>query len=175
MFCMNSSGVSTWLASWMKWAAFSASSLKITPLLARIATGQPCSSAQPVTSWVPYAGLNSSKREPSTTRAITSRASNGIRRSWEAIPSSSSGSWTGSAPAPRGSGPRLRQFRLRTISRPIRAASASSAAMNSETPEIRECISAPPSASSSASSPVAIFTSGGPPRKISPCSRTITT
>jgi acetyl-CoA carboxylase carboxyltransferase component len=49
-----------------------------------------------------------------------------------------------------------------------------SAAVNSETPETRECISAPPSASSSASSPVAIFTNGGPPRKIRPCSRTIT-
>jgi hypothetical protein len=33
-----------------------------------------------------------------------------------------------------------------------------------DTPLTAVCISAPPSCSSSASSPVAIFTSGGPPR-----------
>jgi hypothetical protein len=37
--------------------------------------------AQPVTRVGPYWGLNSSKREPSTTRAITSRMSKGWRRS----------------------------------------------------------------------------------------------
>jgi hypothetical protein len=42
-------------------------------------TGKPWIEAQPVTSVVPYSGLNSSKREPSTMRAITSRMSKGTR------------------------------------------------------------------------------------------------
>ena len=39
---------------------------------------------------------------------------------------------------------------------------------------VRACTSPPPSSSAVTSSPVAAFTSGGPPRKIVPCSRTIT-
>ena len=42
------------------------------------------------------------------------------------------------------------------------------------TPLVRECRSPPPRSSALTSSPVAAFTSGGPPRKIVPCSRTIT-
>ena len=42
------------------------------------------------------------------------------------------------------------------------------------TPLIRLCRSPPPSSSAVTTSPVAAFTSGGPPRKIVPCSRTIT-
>jgi hypothetical protein len=38
----------------------------------------------------------------------------------------------------------------------------------------RACTSPPPSSSAVTSSPVAAFTSGGPPRKIVPCSRTMT-
>ena len=59
--------------------------------------------------------------------------------------------------------------------RPRRMASSSSAARWSESPETRECISAPPSDSSSASSPVAIFSSGGPARNTLARSLTITT
>jgi hypothetical protein len=39
--------------------------------------------------------------------------------------------------------------------------------------EIDVCTSAPPSDSASTISPVAAFTSGGPPRKIVPCSLTM--
>ncbi len=53
--------------------------------------------AQPVTSDEPYSGLNSSNSEPSTMRAMTSRGSNGIRRSAGTMPSSSSASNSGSA------------------------------------------------------------------------------
>ena len=42
------------------------------------------------------------------------------------------------------------------------------------TPETSVCIRPPPSSSALTSSPVAAFTSGGPPRKIVPWSRTIT-
>ena len=42
------------------------------------------------------------------------------------------------------------------------------------TPESRLWTSAPPSSSAVTSSPVAAFTSGGPPRKIVPVPRTIT-
>ena len=43
----------------------------------------------------------------------------------------------------------------------------------SATPEMRVCTSAPPSSSAETISPVAAFTSGGPPRKIVPCSLTM--
>ena len=52
------------------------------------------------------------------------------------------------------------------ISRAMRSASASSSARYSATPETVVCISAPPSSSSVAISPVAAFSSGGPARKI---------
>ncbi|WP_197513821.1 acyl-CoA carboxylase subunit beta [Mycobacterium sp. 1165178.9] len=45
---------------------------------------------KPVTSEDPYSGLNSSNSEPSTMRAITSRGSNGMRRSAGTMPMSSS-------------------------------------------------------------------------------------
>ena len=51
---------------------------------------------------------------------------------------------------------------------------ASSTAQWSVTPDSRECRSAPPSSSAETTSPVAAFTSGGPPRKIVPCPRTMT-
>ena len=38
---------------------------------------------------------------------------------------------------------------------------------------LRACTSAPPSSSALTTSPVAAFTSGGPPRKIVPCLRTM--
>ena len=72
-------------------------------------------------------------------------------------------------------GPSLRQLSRATMRRPRRIASSSSAARWSESPETRECISAPPSDSSSASSPVAIFSNGGPARNTLARSLTITT
>ena len=62
------------------------------PLFARMPIGKPCRCAQPHTSVEPYSGLNSENREPSTMRAITSRASNGTLMSGDAMPSSSSAS-----------------------------------------------------------------------------------
>ena len=41
-------------------------------------------------------------------------------------------------------------------------------------PETLVCMSAPPSASAVTTSPVAAFTSGGPPRKMAPLPRTMT-
>jgi hypothetical protein len=61
-----------------------------------------------------------------------------------------------------------------TMLRTIASACSSSSARWSVTPLVRECRSPPPSSSAVTSSPVAAFTSGGPPRKIVPCSRTIT-
>ncbi|KAG1381139.1 hypothetical protein G6F60_015174 [Rhizopus arrhizus] len=60
------------------------------------------------------------------------------------------------------------------IARTRASACRSLSAMWSATPEMRVCTSAPPSSSAVTTSPVAAFTSGGPPRKIVPCSRTIT-
>src|SRR5664280_1134673 len=60
------------------------------------------------------------------------------------------------------------------MSRRIRRACASSSARWSTTPEMCACTYPPPRSSADTTSPVAAFTSGGPPRKIVPCSRTIT-
>ncbi len=78
-----------WLQSWMNWAAFCEESENSTPLLARIPTGNPCTWAHPATSVGPYLILNSSKRLPSATRAMISRASTAARRSSGISPSSS--------------------------------------------------------------------------------------
>ncbi|MOA00795.1 hypothetical protein D3C78_1201700 [compost metagenome] len=75
MFCRNSRGMARLLHSWIKWAPFWALSLWSTPLLARIPTGMPWMRANPVTSVVPNSALNSSNTDPSTRRAMSSRAS----------------------------------------------------------------------------------------------------
>ncbi len=75
MFCRNSSGTERWSHSSMKWAALSALSENSTPLLATTPTGWPCTRAKPHTSVSPYSSLNSWNREPSTSRAISSRGS----------------------------------------------------------------------------------------------------
>ena len=109
--------------------AFLASSLNSTPrALASTPARKPCTLAQPVTRLVPYSGLYSPNRDPSTTRASTSRGSNGTRKSADAMPSRSSGSCCGGSAGPAGPGPSLRQFSSDTICRPIRMQSSSSAA-----------------------------------------------
>ena len=60
------------------------------------------------------------------------------------------------------------------MERTISSAWSSSAATWSTTPERRPWVSAPPSSSALITSPVAAFTSGGPPRKMVPCPRTMT-
>ena len=72
MFCRKTSGILRWSHSSTKCAPLSADSRKSTPLLATIPTGCPCSRANPVTSVVPYSGLNSVNALPSTSRVITS-------------------------------------------------------------------------------------------------------
>ena len=61
-----------------------------------------------------------------------------------------------------------------TMSRTISSACSSSSARWSTTPERRAWSSPPPSSSAVTISPIAAFTSGGPPRKIVPWLRTIT-
>ena len=75
MFCRKTSGMPRCEQSSMKCAPLIAASENSTPLLATMPTGQPSRWAKPVTSVSPKRGLNSSKREPSTTRAMTSRMS----------------------------------------------------------------------------------------------------
>jgi hypothetical protein len=65
-------------------------------------------------------------------------------------------------------------LRLATIDRPRARACSSSSARWSATPEICVWRSPPPRSSADTSSPVAAFTSGGPPRKIVPVPFTIT-
>jgi hypothetical protein len=59
------------------------------------------------------------------------------------------------------------------MARAISSAWRSSSAKWSATPDMLVCTSAPPRVSASTTSPVAAFTSGGPPRKIVPCSLTM--
>jgi hypothetical protein len=73
----------------------------------------------------PYSGLNSLKREPSTMRAMISRASNGMRTSADAMPRRSSLEYFGGSTRGRGGGPAFFQLRCATISRPRRIASSS--------------------------------------------------
>jgi hypothetical protein len=113
----------------MNWAAFWDSALNSTPCaLARMPTGYPWISAHPVARLGPYSGLNSSNSEPSATRTITSRGSNGVRRSPGTIPSRSSSSNSGGRGEGRGAGPAFRRFRRATTRRAVRSASASSSA-----------------------------------------------
>jgi hypothetical protein len=111
--------------------------------------------------------LNSSKREPSTMRAITSRTSYGCRVSALTMPYSSPGR-TSAARARHVAGqllgvcsvdddrPRQMQRVLVVFGEVVGDAG------------MRVWTSAPPSLSAVTSSPVAAFTSGGPPRKIVP-------
>ena len=75
MFCRNTSGIRRCEHSSMKCAPFTALSENSTPLFATIPTGTPITCAKPQTSVAPNRALNSSKRDPSTSRAITSRMS----------------------------------------------------------------------------------------------------
>mmetsp|Transcript_22770 Transcript_22770/g.73268 ORF Transcript_22770/g.73268 Transcript_22770/m.73268 type:complete len:234 (-) Transcript_22770:667-1368(-) len=174
MFCRNSSGMPRWEHSSMKCAPFTALSLNRIPLLATMPTGLPYRRAKPVTREVPYMALNSSKREPSTMRAITLRTSNGFRVSAGMTPPSSLASNSGSSDALATTSPCARPFRLATIRRAMASACASSSAKWSVTPLMRQCTSAPPRSSALTTSPVAALTSGGPPRKMVPFPLTMT-
>ncbi len=137
-------------------------------------TGWPWIRAKPVTRVAPYSALNSAKRLPSTSRAITSRTSYGVRGSTGTAPYRPAGSTAGGSAGPSGQGLAGRGPSPATIVRTMESAWASSSARWSVTPEVRECRSPPPSSSAVTTSPVAAFTSGGPPRKIVPWLRTIT-
>ncbi len=112
---------------------------------------------------------------PSTSRAISSRTGTGRRASSETAAYSEAGRLVAGG-ADRGlsgrGGPTAARARCRlrfeTIERPSASACSSSSASWSATPERRVWTSAPPSSSGVTSSPVAAFTSGGPPRKIVP-------
>ena len=108
-------------------------------------------------------------------RRITSRTSYGVRVSAGTTSYSVSGSSCGSSDG-RGQ-PVTRRVRavparskVSTMLRTMASAWASSSARWSTTPEVRACTSPPPRSSAVTTSPVAAFTSGGPPRKIVPWS-----
>ena len=136
----------------------------------------------PVTSVVPYSALNSSKRLPSTMRAMMARTSRPWRASTGTQPASSSGENAGSSTAAMGVKPAAAAaaagaaagFRLATMRRAMASACATSAAKWSVTPAERQCTSAPPRSSADTTSPVAALTSGGPPRKMVPVPATMT-
>ena len=114
---------------------------------------------------------------------MISCTSNGCLASRDTMPSSSSGSNAGgsgsarrTAPSPSRRAPEAAPpaaFSEPTMSRASANACASSSARWSATPDRRVWVSPPPSSSALTSSPVAAFTSGGPARKIVPCSRTM--
>ena len=78
MFWRKTSGMLRCEQSSMKCVAFFADSENKMPLFATMPIGYPWRFAKPVTIVVPYSFLNSSKREPSTMRAMTFRTSYGF-------------------------------------------------------------------------------------------------
>ena len=80
MFCRNRIGTLRWSHNSMKCAPFSEDSENSTPLLAMMPIGMPWIWAKPQTSVAPYSGLNSWNSLPSTSRAMISRWSNGMRQ-----------------------------------------------------------------------------------------------
>ena len=91
------------------------------------------------------------------------------------MPYSSAGSYSGSRDGSTSHGGALRAAgTLARIRRAIARACSSSSAKWSATPDSRVWTSAPPRSSALTSSPVAAFTSGGPPMKIVPVPLTIT-
>lgn len=86
MFWRKTSGMPRWSHSSMKCAPFWADSENRMPLLATMPTGWPWIRAKPVTRVWPNSALNSANREPSTTRAMTSRTSYGVRESTGTAP-----------------------------------------------------------------------------------------
>jgi len=127
-----------------------------------------------VTRVVPYSDLNSAKRLPSTTRAMTSRGSAETVRDTGTAPYSSSSGTAGGSAGRRSQAGAAGGGRVSTMERTICRACRSSTARWSATPETRACTAPPPRSSAETTSPVAALTSGGPPRKIVPCCATIT-
>ncbi len=89
----------------MKCVALSADSLKMMPSLAMTPTRWPQMRANPVTIDEPHSGLNSANRDPSTRRAMISRAENGMRSSALTIPYRSSAGNSGGSGACQSSQP----------------------------------------------------------------------
>ncbi len=111
-------------------------------------------------------------------RAMTSRMSIGLRKSSGITPASSSQGYSGSSEGSASielAGPLAPHFSCASSSRAMRNASASSSARYSPRPDTDVCISAPPSSSSVAISPVAALSSGGPARKALARPRTMIT
>ncbi len=91
------------------------------------------------------------------------------------MPYSSGGSYSGSRAGRTSHGGALAAAgTLARMRRAIARACTSSSAKWSATPEMRVWTSAPPRSSALTSSPVAAFTSGGPPMKIVPVPLTMT-
>ena len=129
--------------------------------------------AKPVTSVAPQRALNSSNSLPSMMRAMISRTSKGLRASVGITPYSSCASSSGGRGACSRMPCALLRFSRATLARASASAWLSSCARWSATPLRRVCTSPPPRSSALTTSPVAAFTSGGPPRKMVPCSLTM--
>ncbi len=168
MFCRNTRGTLRWQHSSMKCAPLTADSLNRMPLLAMMPTCMPSMRAKPQTRVLPKRALNSSNTLPSTMRAMISRTSNGLRVSVGITPYSSCASKSGAAGTASVGAAGLFLFKFFTAVRARARACRSLSARWSATPDRRVCTSPPPRSSALTTSPVAAFTSGGPPRKMVP-------
>ena len=176
-------GCPSWHIHWMKCVALLAPATSIGPLLLMMPTRWPPMRACTHSVGAPYSGLNSSRSEPSTMRAITSRISTGSRWCGGIRPSRSSAPKCGSnasefiaacADVPSATG-RFDSENPRMTARAMPSACRSFSARYSPRPDTPVCISAPPSSSSVAISPVAAFSKGGPARKARDRPRTMMT
>ena len=175
MFCTKSSGMPRRSQSSMKCAPLSDDSLNRIPLLARIPTGWPSMCANAQTSVVAVERLELVQLGPVDDAAqqvadVVGRPEVERHEVEQAVGVLQRRARRRAAPTAAAAG----AGSVATIDRTISSAWSSSSARWSTTPEVRAWTSPPPSSSAVTSSPVAAFTSGGPPRKIVPCSRTIT-
>jgi hypothetical protein len=164
MFCRNRSGMLRWLQSWMNCAPFCDDSENRMPLLARMPTGKPWTWAQPHTRVEPNSGLNSLQAravdDPRDHLAGVVRHLGVGRHDPEQLVG---------VVARRLDRPRRRRRRLLPVEVGDDLAAQAQGVELVGGQVVRDardraCISAPPSSSWLDSSPVAIFTSGGPAR-----------
>jgi hypothetical protein len=164
MFCRNTSGILRWQHSSMKCAPLTADSLNRMPLLAMMPTGMPSMRAKPQTGGA-EAGLELVEAAAVDDAGDDLAHVEGLARVDGITPYSSPPSNSGA------SGGRSPATALGISGWPRPRASASSRCRSRPDGRPRRtgaCASPPPRSSALTTSPVAAFTSGGPPRKMVP-------
>ncbi len=169
MFCRNTSGILRWQHSSMKCAPFCALSLNKMPLLAMMPTAMPSMRAKPHDQGVAVARLEFVERTAIHDAGDDLAHVEGLARvdgdhAIQLVCYIFRSYWRCDRPGASA----CFLFKLVTAPRASVSACRSFCARWSATPDRRVCTSPPPRSSLVTTSPVAAFTSGGPPRKMVP-------